>query len=127
MKAEKIKNISEAVDFAHGAGAPLPSPWGRWRGAALRRTVTDEGSPPLAGLTAAGTFANLWSAAEHRFSLAVKVWRKRYTVSRIQPLSQALFILKGLTAPLAQLAFERRQWRMQRERQAAAVRKCESE
>ena len=28
---------------------------------------------------------------------------------------------------LAQLAFERRRWRMQRERQAAAVRKCESE
>ena len=28
---------------------------------------------------------------------------------------------------LTQLAFERRQWRMQRERQAAAVRKCESE
>ena len=28
-------------------------PWGRWRGAALRRTVTDEGSPPEAGLTAA--------------------------------------------------------------------------
>ena len=42
----------------------LPSPWGRWRGAALRRTVTDEGSPPEAGLTAARTFANLWSAAE---------------------------------------------------------------
>ena len=63
MKAEKIKNISEAVDFAHGAGAPLPSPWGRWRGAALRRTATDESSPPLADLTAARTFANLWSAA----------------------------------------------------------------
>ena len=31
------------------------------------------------------------------------------------------------TAPLTQLAFERRQWRIQRERQAAAVRKCESE
>ena len=30
-------------------------------------------------------------------------------------------------APLAQLAFERRRWRIQRERQAAAVRKCESE
>ena len=29
--------------------------------------------------------------------------------------------------PLRGLAFERRQWRMQRERQAAAVRKCESE
>ena len=28
------------------------------RGAALRRTVTDEGSPPEAGLTAACTFAN---------------------------------------------------------------------
>ena len=30
-------------------------------------------------------------------------------------------------APLAQLAFECRRWRIQRERQAAAVRKCESE
>ena len=29
--------------------------------------------------------------------------------------------------PLRGLAFERRQWRKQRERQAAAVRKCESE
>ena len=28
--------------------------------------------------------------------------------------------------PLAGLAFERRQWRMQRERQAAAVRKCKA-
>ena len=43
----------------HGAGAPLPSPWGRWRGAApWRCTVTDEGSPPTAGLTAARTFEN---------------------------------------------------------------------
>ena len=31
------------------------------------------------------------------------------------------------SAPLAQLAFECRRWRIQRERQAAAVRKCESE
>ena len=30
-------------------------------------------------------------------------------------------------ANLTQLAFERRRWRMRRERQAAAVRKCESE
>ena len=45
-------------------GAAKPSPWGRWRGAALlRRTVTDEVSPPLAGFTAARTLANLWLAA----------------------------------------------------------------
>ena len=31
---------------------------GRWRGA-----VTDEGSPPMAGLTAARAFAILWLAA----------------------------------------------------------------
>ena len=37
---------------------------GRWRGAALLRcTVTDEGSPPTAGLTAARAFAILWLAA----------------------------------------------------------------
>ena len=38
----------------------------------------------------------------HRFNFAVKVRRKCYALSRIQPLSQALLILKGLTAPLAQ-------------------------
>ena len=32
---------------------------GRWHGAAPRRTVTDEGSPPTAGLTAARAFAIL--------------------------------------------------------------------
>ena len=40
---------SEGLGFR---APPSPSPWGRWRGAALRRTVTDEGSPPPAGLTA---------------------------------------------------------------------------
>ena len=34
----------------------LPSPWGRWRGAVLWHcTVTDEGSPLKAGLTAVRT------------------------------------------------------------------------
>ena len=36
---------------------------GRWHGAAQRRAVTDEGSPPTAGLTAARAFAILWLAA----------------------------------------------------------------
>ena len=31
---------------------------GRWHGAAQRRAVTDEGSPPTAGLTAARAFEN---------------------------------------------------------------------
>ena len=34
----------------------MPSPWGRWRGAVLWHcTVTDEGSPLKAGLTAVRT------------------------------------------------------------------------
>ena len=91
---------------------------------------------------------------------------KRYSLSRIKPLSHRWFLIKDIKAlvcpfavlrsrfgfailafadggsrnsslhpppealgisTLAQLAFERRQWRIQRERQAAAVRKCESE
>ena len=44
----------------------LPKPLcdtGEPRNGAARRTVTDEGSPPLAGLTSAFTFAILWLAA----------------------------------------------------------------
>ena len=52
------------ANFVPAAAAAKPSPWGRWRGAALLRcTVTDEVSPPLAGLTSAFTFAILWLAA----------------------------------------------------------------
>ena len=52
----------EAEQRAVGAlSLPL---WGRWHGAAQRRSVTDEGSPPPAGLTAAYTFAILRLAAE---------------------------------------------------------------
>ena len=43
----------------------LAFPLGRWRGAALlRRTVTDEGSPLKAGLTAARNFANFVAFGE---------------------------------------------------------------
>ena len=42
------------------------------------------------------------SRAVHRVRFAVKVRRKRCHWSPIQPLRQALFILKGLTPPLTQ-------------------------
>ena len=46
-------------------GAAKPSPWGRWHGAVpWHCTVTDEGSPLTAGLTAACTFAILCTARE---------------------------------------------------------------
>ena len=58
------------------------------------------------------------SAAEHRFSFVVKVRSKRYHWSRIQPLSQALKKLKGLTAPLAQGSREARSVRLAEHRGA---------
>ena len=56
---------------------PLPSPWGRWRGAALCRTVTDEGSPPSAGLIAAHTFVILWLAAAAALAFLLRGRRGR--------------------------------------------------
>ena len=38
------------------------------------------------------------SAADHRFSFAVKVRRKRYHWSRIQPFSHRWFLIKGIKA-----------------------------
>ena len=58
MKNECVPPVAAHFDsdVTQRRRGALPSPWGRWRGAVLWHcTVTDEGSPLKAGLTAVRT------------------------------------------------------------------------
>ena len=56
--------LSEAVNFGARRGSASPSPLGKVARGRLSRTVTDEGSPPAAGLTEARTFENSVACGE---------------------------------------------------------------
>ena len=114
-------------NITRGFAADITAPRARYNFSPQAKNITDSGFSPRRSLSRRRSeVSGQWLGVRNRAAATENKPRRGGALGSPVQGSHRAFAERFL-APLTQLAFERRQWRIQRERQAAAVRKCESE